>query len=26
VEVDSFRGWLRREEFWGTLPGDPVGN
>jgi SH3-like domain-containing protein len=26
VEVDGFRGWLRREEFWGTRPGDPVGN
>jgi SH3-like domain-containing protein len=26
VEVDGFRGWLRREEFWGTLPGEAVGN
>ncbi len=26
VEVDGFRGWLRREDFWGTLPGEAVGN
>ncbi len=26
VEADSFRGWLRRDEFWGTLPGEAVGN
>ncbi len=26
VQVDDFRGWLRREEFWGTFPGEPVGN
>jgi SH3-like domain-containing protein len=26
VDVDGFRGWLRRDEFWGTLPGEAVGN
>ncbi len=26
LQVDDFRGWLRREEFWGTLPGEAVGN
>ncbi len=26
VQVDDYRGWLRREEFWGTLPGEAVGN
>jgi SH3-like domain-containing protein len=26
VQVDDFRGWLRREEFWGTLPGEAVAN
>jgi len=26
VQVDDFRGWLRRGEFWGTFPGEPVGN
>ena len=26
VQVDDLRGWLRREEFWGTLPGEAVGN
>jgi SH3-like domain-containing protein len=26
VQVDDYRGWLRRDEFWGTLPGEAVGN
>jgi SH3-like domain-containing protein len=26
VQVDDYRGWLRREEFWGTLPDETVGN
>ena len=26
VQVDDYRGWLRREEFWGTLPDEAVGN
>jgi SH3-like domain-containing protein len=26
VQVGDYRGWLRRDEFWGTLPGEPVGN
>ena len=26
VQVTDYRGWLRREEFWGTLPDEPVGN
>jgi SH3-like domain-containing protein len=25
VQVEDYRGWLRREEFWGTLPGEAVG-
>jgi SH3-like domain-containing protein len=25
VQVEDFRGWLRRNEFWGTLPGEAVG-
>ncbi len=24
VEIDGNRGWLRRDEFWGTLPGEIV--
>jgi SH3-like domain-containing protein len=26
VQADDFRGWLPRDAFWGTLPGEPVGN
>jgi SH3-like domain-containing protein len=26
VQVDDYRGWLRRDELWGTLPGEAVGN
>ena len=26
VDVDDYRGWLHREDFWGTLPGEAVGN
>ena len=26
VQVDDYRGWLRRAEFWGTLPDEAVGN
>ncbi len=26
VQVADYRGWLRREEFWGTLPDEAVGN
>lgn len=26
LDVDGYRGWLRRSEFWGTLPGEAVGN
>ena len=24
VQVESYRGWLKREEFWGTFPGEAV--
>jgi SH3-like domain-containing protein len=24
VEVDGYRGWLRREDFWGSFPGEAV--
>ena len=26
VQADDYRGWLRREDFWGTLPDEAVGN
>jgi SH3-like domain-containing protein len=26
VQVEDFRGWLRRDQFWGTDAGEPVGN
>lgn len=26
VQVEDYRGWLRRDEFWGTDPGEAVGN
>ncbi len=26
VQAGAYRGWLRRDQFWGTLPGEPVGN
>jgi SH3-like domain-containing protein len=26
VQVGDYRGWLKRDEFWGTLPGEAVNN
>ncbi len=26
VQVDDYRGWLRRDQFWGTDPGEAVSN
>lgn len=26
VQAGGYRGWLKREDFWGTLPGEVVGN